>query len=158
MGYYITGEGQITVRKDNLDKAYSLLCALNDADDLKRGGSFGGAGVTSNDPRPDGMSYHPARWFSWMDANYPDTTNDFYGILTMLGFDYIVDDDDENVVVITLTYDNKMGQEDLFLNAIAPIVESGMVDWRGEDGMMWRDEFTDGVLVQKRGRVIYVYD
>jgi hypothetical protein len=38
------------------------------------------------------------------------------------------------------SYDNKSGQEELFLAAVAPFVRPGsFVEWVGEDSTMWRD-------------------
>ena len=39
MGYYVSGNGQLRIKKDNLDKAYEALIALQSApDEAKMGG------------------------------------------------------------------------------------------------------------------------
>lgn len=136
MGYYVSTEEQsIFVSKEHFADAYKAMCALNDHDDLKSGGSWGGDGLTRNDPRPAGMTYHPARWFSWMDANYPETCKTFQDIFRSMGFDMSFDDDGN---LNALYYNDKIGAEEHFIGAIAPYVKAGShILWRGEDGEMW---------------------
>ena len=155
MGYYVRGHGELTIKSSNVEQAYRALCGLNDHDDLKHGGRWGGEGVSQSDPRPLGMSYHPARWFSWMDANYPDTTTDLFSLLGMLGYDYMVADEDDDILVITLSYDNKIGQAGLFMDALAPFVISGSIEWSGEDDAHWREVFSDGTLIRQTGSIVY---
>ena len=134
MGYYVrsfTDENNFKVRKENFDNAYKAMVALNENDDLKRGGSYG----------PNGMT---EKWFSWMDPNYPDSCPDFQSVMGALGF---VTEYDANGDLVKLEYDNKMGQEDVFLQAIAPYVESGShMVWHGEDGMVWVQIFKNGQI------------
>ena len=142
MGYFVEGNGVITMPHDNEDKAYQALCDLNKKDHLKRGGSWGGE-LNSESPRPSGLDYHPARWFSWMDPNYPAKCKNWKQIMEMVGFEFSGDHqttmrDGRKATVYYLNYDNKTGQEELFLNALSPFAE-GSIDWRGEDGDMWRD-------------------
>ena len=51
-----------------------------------------------------------------MDENYPETCKDAQAILDCLGFETAYDDVGNLHLV---AYDNKMGQEDLFLKSIA---------------------------------------
>jgi hypothetical protein len=124
MGYFVqTTNNDITIKKEHFVKCYEAMCALNDRDDLKSGGSYGGDGVDARSPRPEGMDHHPAKWFAWMPADYPN--GDLFAIY----------------------YDNKTGSEDHFFSAIAKYVEKdSVVDWRGEDGAEWRWLF-DGVTL-----------
>lgn len=65
MGYYVrTTYSSAFIPKENLDKAYEAMCALNTTHDHeKRGGSWS-AGEQQK------------KWFSWMDENYPETCED----------------------------------------------------------------------------------
>jgi hypothetical protein len=154
MGYYVSiTEGQATLPADKLDEAYKVMCALNDNDAVKRGGSWGG-GEDHNSPRPTGLNHHPYRWFSWMDANYPETCPDAYAILTALGFEM---ERTEDGSIIIGGYDSKMGQEDLFLDALCPLfTEDSYLVWRGEDGDLWRNEFGGKVTVHKTAEIRWV--
>jgi hypothetical protein len=65
MGYYVRiVNSTARIPAANLDRAYQRMCALNHTHDhVKRGGSWGGGKQT-------------AKWFSWMDADYPATCAD----------------------------------------------------------------------------------
>lgn len=146
MGYWVNIiEGAVTIPKANLEEAYKRMCALNDNDTVKRGGQWGGE-VSSDSPRPEGMNYHPARWFSWMDADYPSTCADAKAILRELGFE--LEDRDGDLFIFG--YDSKIGQEELFLDAISDLcTKDSFLVWRGEDGEMWRQEFGSKEMVVK---------
>lgn len=45
-----------------------------------------------------------------------------------------------------------------FLQAIAPFVTTGVVDWRGEGGDIWRHRFHNGDVVEVAGFITYVGD
>lgn len=154
MGYYVRGTGTVTIRTADVDNAYKALCALNDSDELKRGGRWGGPDGSEN-PRPAGLNYHPARWFSWMDANYPDTCPNLVAILVMLGFDVRERDADADTLLLDLSYDNKTGQEELFTQALAPFIVSGELYWDGEDGTKWREVFANGSHKVQGASVVY---
>lgn len=148
MGYFVNITNQnFFVPKENFDAAYKAMCALNDRDDLKSGGSWGGNGITSDSPRPEGMTYHPAKWFSWMPANYPEVCKDFLSILKELGFECDLDDSGNLGLV---HYDNKTGAEGHFFEAIAPFVQDGsFIEWRGEDGGEYRWLFANGTCSEQ---------
>lgn len=154
MGYYVsTIEAEFFLSKVNFDDAYKAMCALNDRDDLKRGGSYGGGGIDARSDRPAGLNYHPHKWFSWLDPDYPDKLKTTPDILQQIGFDLHYDD---NGNIVYLQYDNKMGQEDLFLEAIAPFVKrNSYIIWRGEDGEHWKDIFINNRIVRKAGYLTF---
>ena len=137
MGYYVNTEDiNIIVPNDLVEPAYKAVLALNDQDDLKRGGSFGAE-----------RKY----WFSWMPEDLT-TLSDLKEVFTQLGFegtDYNKDGD-----LVLGHYNNKTGQEDIFLYTIAPFVqENSYVIWKGEDDAYWKHEFHDGVMLSYNGEV-----
>lgn len=136
MGYYVDiDECNIFIDKNHFNDCYKAMCALNDHDDLKNGGSYGGE-IDGKSQRPEGLNYRPAKWFSWMDANYPETCPTFTNILHSLGFDPSFDEEGN---LIYLRYSSKIGQEELFFNTIAEYIRPGsFITWRGEDGDMWQ--------------------
>ena len=139
MGYYVTLDNSTAViKKENQDEAYKILCDLNKEDDLKRGGSFCGGKKTE-------------KWFSWMDADYPEKCKDVIEIIEELGFDGEVDDEGDFHINY---YDNKTGQEKLFFERIGHLVE-GEMEWSGEDGHHFKWTFDDGELNELSGKVIY---
>lgn len=155
MGYYVNGNGKFSIKTNDMDAAYKALCDLNQRDDIKRGGSYGGGGIDQGSPRPDGLNYHPARWFSWMDADYPSKLGDLDAILSCLGFEFTISEEG-GVRTYTTWYDSKIGQEDEFFSVLAPFITAGEIYWRGEDGNQWKWLFTDGALRWFDGEITYV--
>jgi hypothetical protein len=149
MGYYVDIFDQnFTLKKEHHEAAFKKVCELNDFDDLKRGGG----GELYNQPRPEGMSYHPAKWFSWMAADYPSECKDLVEVLNMIGFDVI---EDEAGDIQALYYNDKTGQEELFFSAISEYVVPGSyICWKGEDDTYWRWYF-DGEMQIDAGYVTF---
>ena len=136
MGYYVTIDSSTFVLEaKHYDEAYKAMCALNLFDDIKRGGSF------SKD-KETGVETRNA-WFSWMSPNYPETLTTANQIFEELGFEINVSDHGTEIC----GYDNKTGQEDLFLEACCPWA-SGEIYWTGEDSDRWMDNY-DRVTVRR---------
>ena len=147
MGYYVTLiEADAYIPTEKLDEAYTLLCALNERNDLKRGGAW---------PREEKEGPHDGIWFSWMDWNYPETCADAKAILEQLGFEVAETEDGLHLQ----RYDNKTGNEDHFLNALAPVIvgycEPAYLLWKGEDGAWWKQQFADGVMSTHDGHLVF---
>jgi hypothetical protein len=133
MGFYVNiSASDFVIPEENVDEAYDRLIALNQRDDLKRGGSWGGE-CDARSPRPEGYDYHPGKWFSWMDADYPSKCRSLADIFIQLGFEVEVK---ENGDVFLADYDNKTGQEDIFLDEIIDLAR-GEITWYGEDNSCW---------------------
>lgn len=120
----------------NVDEAYRRFVNLNDIDNAKRGGQWGGD-ISSNDPRPSGMNYHPGRWYSWMYADYPNHYESAGEILVALGFSIAYGEDHKSIMIIG--YEGKVGQEDIFLDSIYDLT-TGSIHWLGEDDQVWTTE------------------
>ena len=130
MGYYVTTEDiNISIPKDLLEPAYKAVLAMNENDELKRGGSHGA---------------ERKFWFSWMPEDL-STLTDLKEVLETLGFEtYYTDAGNLSLG----HYDSKTGQEDLFLDAIAPFVqEMSYAIWKGEDNSFYKWEFNDGKML-----------
>lgn len=138
MGYYVTTTGQkIFVHKKHFDDIYKKMCKLNDYDELKRGGS-------SKDGEPYEGRYNPNKWFSWMDYNYPETCSNLIEILNQIGFEITFDDDGN---IIYLSYDNKTGSEEYFLQCFAGYVPANsFIEFRGEDDAYYKYVFGPGSM------------
>ena len=139
MGYYVNGNGELRIKKENLDKAYEALMALQDAPNkAKRGGSSGGDKA-------------PRFWYSWMPEDLR-TLPDTKAVFAELGFEVR---DDENGDLLISCYDNKTGQEDVFFAAAAPFIEDGDYEWTGEDSDFWAWEFEGGKMFVRYGKRTY---
>jgi len=151
MGYYVTIEdSNLVIPADKVADAYELLCALN-ADNTIKGGWRGDWRDNEHDNGPDERV-----WFSWMPWNYPELYATTEQILDVLGFEFSSDD---NGIAI-FGYDNKIGDEEHFIAALAPILTSAddrpaQIVWRGEDGIVWRQIAIDGAMVIEHGRLVF---
>jgi hypothetical protein len=134
MGYYVKiVKSTACIPAANLQRAYEKMCALNVThDNDKRGGSWGGGKQT-------------AKWFSWMDADYPNTCHDAKEVLEALGFETEYNDDGDLLIT---GYDSKSGQEDLFLESIIDEA-TGVVAWKGEEGEEWKTQFNGDSVVDQ---------
>jgi hypothetical protein len=146
VGYYVTYEGEITFPSNREDEIVAALKALNHRHDLKTGGRSPRTG----DPYED-------LWFSWLPSRYheDERLDNVESFLIMLGFDVNSTDADANgYTTIAVTYDNKIGSEEVFLNELAKF---GWVDIyaTGEDGDRWRYLSKEGDLLQYNGYVSY---
>jgi len=141
MGYYVHIEdSNFMLPYEHARLAYWRMCDLNKHDDLKRGGSSTGE-----------------KWFSWMASDYPERLKTALDILIELGFD--VEEGDEGLVVYA--YDNKSGQEELFLEAISDLIvpqtgeDKPYIVWRGEDDMVWKDIYGEKTVRSLTGVITF---
>ena len=140
MGHHVHAiDSTAYIRKENLEKAHEALCALNALDGSKAGGNYGMPRVRPASSRS--VARDPNVWFSWMPWNYDETCADAAAVLEQLGF-YVSYDEDGGLHFGE--YDDKSGQEELFVRAIAHLVEPGThIRWIGEDDELW-DWLFDG--------------
>lgn len=141
MGYFVT----LTSADWVIPETPEVLAAIHrmDAewDELKRGGRWSGDGVQE-------------KWFSWMPADLSTLTS-VRDVFTTLGFE--TSTVDESAVGLW-GYDNKTGQEELFLAAVVPFVKDGSyTEWRGEDGEIWRYKADDGKLMYEQASLVWDY-
>lgn len=145
MGYEVhTIDGQLMIKKENQQRGYELVCELNVHDELKRGGAWGGKPFV----RPvnsKSLAQDPGKWFAWMPWNYDEVYGNLEEILDALGF--YCDHTDEGDLIVEGYGWNKSGQEELFLQALAPLVENGgFLVWAGEDDCIWANCFQNGEM------------
>jgi hypothetical protein len=133
MGYYVEiVKSTAYIPKAHLQTAYEKMCALNVThDDQKNGGSYSGGKQVE-------------KWFSWMDANYPETCKDAKEVLEQLGFEC---EYNANGDLLIQHYDSKTGQEDLFMDAIENEVV-GEILWQGEENERWTVKFYGDMVME----------
>jgi hypothetical protein len=159
MGYYVNIEScyspnDIFIKKENFVEAYENLCWINtnpEFDVMKSGGSYSSEGG-ANSPRPDGFDYHPSKWYSWMSSDYHIKLKDLKEVLLAVGFEF---DENENGIS-SLYYNNKTGNEDIFLCALAPFIENdSKIVWVGEDSERWMHSFKHGKMFFHKSKVVF---
>jgi hypothetical protein len=149
LGYYVSITDALwRIPPENIEAAYRAACALNDRDDLKSGGHYVKGYPNGRAPRPEGYDYHPGAWFSWVDAAYPDKCTDLVELLTHWHFTARVSEPGFYAGSVWIEgYETKTGDEEYLLAALAPFTDDdAFLEWRGEDGELWRHEVRDGVL------------
>lgn len=160
MGYYVNIEScdspnDLLIKKENFIPAYENLCWLNtnpEFDVMKSGGSWSGKDDDARYSRPEGLDYHPNKWFSWMPADYHLKFKTLQEILSSIGFDIHEDKKGINA----LWYNNKTGNEDIFLCALAPFIEDGSeIVWVGEDNTRWKHSFKHGKMFHHESKILY---
>jgi hypothetical protein len=154
MGYNVSsGSNKIFIDGNDLRMLHKALCELNQHDEWKSGGAYGGE-HDSRSPRPEGFDYHPGLWYAWMKSDYHHHLHNAVAVLEAVGFDVTQNEFGD---IIGLHYDNKTGCEDVFLNACAPFVRSGSyIEFMGEDGDAWRYKFVKGVMYVQRAKIQWV--
>lgn len=147
MGYNVSiTNSDFHIDKDKLDGCFEALKALNKRDELKTGGAWG--------LLPDGTSGQTERWFAWMAPNYDEICQSAEEIFQELGFESVTDG---NGTLSLEEYDSKSGAEDVFLAAAAPFVRPGsFIEWEGEDGDRWRQDFDGETMTTRIGTTVWV--
>lgn len=139
MGYYVNIiDSNIFIDKKHFKTIYDKMCELNNHDELKRGGSYGG-----NNDKQEGDKYSRNKWFSWMDWNYPETCSNLQEILMQIGFEVRYDDYGN---IVSMGYENKTGNEEYFLACFAGFVPDGnYIEFLGEEpNDYYRFYYADG--------------
>ena len=146
MGYNVRiMESDCTLPKKNVEKAFKIMCALNDRNDLKTGGSYPKlTDAPAIGPRKD-------MWFAWMEWDYSITCKAAKEIFEALGFETEAEDNGDLVITY---YDSKCGNEDEFFKAIGKLLK-GSIEWVGEDGDRYLWKFGPKGMIEKRGRMVY---
>jgi hypothetical protein len=159
MGYHVSATGGFTITEDQIVPAFQAMCRLNDLDDLKLGGHY------PRTERPEGLDHHPGRWFAGLGADYPSTSEDLWYLLDELGF-YIsghpgcpVTTDSRKPAGpydVTVQYDGRMRQEELFLEVLFRFVDTARIEYVGDEHEHWSIEAQHGEVTHYWGVIEWV--
>ena len=142
MGYYIsTPSTHFAIRTDNLPRFFDLVSNLmSDAnvEENGHGGSYANGGKTNS-------------WYSWVNTDRVRdavAARDIVRVFEEWGYELIELNELNGITYYRLDIRNgdaKIGDEETFFAAIAPIVEDGcFIDCHGEDGAEWRWSWQNG--------------
>lgn len=146
-----TMDSRIVIKKENLPRAYELLCELNAHDELKTGGCW-----LQNKEKPaesKSVAKNPNVWFAWTPWNYDEICKSAVEILERLDF-RVVYDNHGNLLALFL--DDEAGDQGIFLNALAPVVEDGsyiVLMGDGDYRNIFRCLFKDGKMYEQKATV-----
>lgn len=142
MGYHASIiDTTFKIPAKSLPEALRILKNLNwvTPNSKKRGRDYGQK-PPEEDCRPT-----PARWFSFMPWNYDDQVKDVQDVFSLLRFE---SDYDQQGNFLIRGFEDKLGQEDIFLSSICHLAE-GYIIWSGEGGEIW-GELYGGLQVVNR--------
>lgn len=142
MGYYIrTPQTSFAIRTENISRFFDLVDNLMSDENVEEnghGGSFGSEGKT-------------ASWYSWVNTDAVRravSDRDIRMVFQEWGYDLEHTTEENGVMHFYLDIRNgdaKIGDEETFFAAIAPVVEDGsFIDVRGEDDSEWRWMWENG--------------
>jgi hypothetical protein len=142
MGYYIsTPNTFFSIREKNLARFFDLVRNLMSDEIIEkngRGGSFTSNGKTSS-------------WYSWVNTDLVRRAvleRDILKVFESWGYDLVQLTEVNGSIHYSIKIrdgEAKIGDEEKFFAAIAPVVEDGsFIDARGEDGAEWRWMWENG--------------
>lgn len=150
MGYYRSGGGTVRFKNDaDLDGAvlqHVKDTMFTDAALMKNASG----GSTPKGDRPVVETY----WYAWTDSKACRNATTLIEIIGQFFEEASFDGDDLKTLTI---YDrNKIGQEDILFETLAPFIEPNTnIEWVGEDGAHWRWKFDGQAMVVQDGVISY---
>jgi hypothetical protein len=129
MGYYMQNlDGKFLMKAENKAGALEAMKAMMEPKTLEangRGGSFGPNGKTET-------------WYSWVTTKEVLAAKTVEEAIEQWGWETVTDEESGDITEMYFP-ENKIGQEELMFQAIAPFVEKGsFFHMLGEDGSQWR--------------------
>lgn len=142
MGYFITVElDDVKISSENIDKCLEAINGMFTPKGLSRGG--GGTYCNGKTTKS----------YSWVGT----PKNGFKTLREALNaWRYATEADYSGAIVLTDFIGEKIGDDELLFEAIAPFVEDGGIAYfTGEDSSQWRYLFENGAVTEQQGRVVY---
>lgn len=134
MGYNVSMECSVRIKKTNEKKLKSLFVDLEKNVEQKGGG------------KSDGKKH-----YSWVG----DSFSKLPVVEAFEEWRYSVSEDDGYFVVEEFT-GQKLGDDNYFWSTLASVVEDGSeITCVGEDGLHWIWVFKNGKMKEKTGRIVY---
>lgn len=147
MGYYIELiDSQFFIAAEDKAAALEALCKMWDPgrESGMSGGSYG-QGVD-------------IKWYSWMNNSADDWRNRTIASLEdgLAEWGYPVETDEDGNIIDIYFDGGKIGDEDQMFAALAPFVRAGsFLDYRGEEGALWRWAFNGTTFGERHGKVVF---
>ena len=141
MGYCMEQRGaDFFISKENFPKMIKAIHALVNEPDKMGGGSYSGGKTIS-------------KHYSWVDMSFCNIT-DVEKIFQCWRWNVYFDDNNN---ITDISFDGeKMGDDRVLFDAIAPFVENNsFIEMRGEDTDMWRWKFVNGKCKEIGARIIW---
>ena len=141
MGYYIEQRGgAFFIDKKHFPDVIKAIHNLANYPDMMGGGSYEGGKTIS-------------KHYSWVKMSFVNST-DLENIFNCWRWNINFDDDGN---INNLFFDGeKMGDDRVLLDAIAPFVKEGsFIEMCGEDNDLWRWKFTNKICKEVSARIVW---
>jgi hypothetical protein len=147
MGYYATTLATNVTFKEGLDLDGEVLAQVKATlldPEFFRQHAGGGRLPATGDLMQD-------KWYSWV------STKELMEATTLAGLiNCFVGDADILDGALVFGFDDKVGNEDVLFEVLAPYIDAGgYVEWRGEDGSHWMWMFDGTAMKVLDGEVVY---
>lgn len=114
--------------------------------------------IMSNHSDMDGKEWSDGividRWYAWVSTHSVLNANSIFE--AFYAWRWEADTDQDGDISGIFFRGEKLGQDVIFFQAIAPYVTEGSyICMRGEDGSLWRWLFTEGRCIEQEGTVTY---
>lgn len=146
-----TMDVDLTIPEENTQDAFQALCNLNAYDDLKSGCIFSSRKLIKPE-NSTSLAEDPSVRFINMPWNYDEVCETVEEVLELLNFS--VEKDLEGDIHILAFESDRGGDEEVFVEALAPYVKSGyFIEWQADNGEMWRNDFVQKKMITSTGEV-----
>ena len=146
-----TMDVDFTIPAENTQEAFQALCNLNTKDELKSGCIFSSQKLIKPE-NSTSLAEDPSVRFINMPWNYDEVCETVEEILELLNFS--VEKDLEGDVHILFFESDRGGDEEVFVESLAPYVKSGsFIEWQANSGEMWRNDFVQKKMITSTGEV-----
>lgn len=149
-----TMDVDLTILAENTQDAFKALCNLNAYDDLKSGCIFSARKLIKPE-NSTSLAEDPSVRFINMPWNYDEVCETVEEILELLNFS--VEKDLEGDVHILSFESDRGGDEEVFVESLAPYVKPGsFIEWQAEGGEMWRNDFIQKKMITSTGEINWI--
>lgn len=142
MGYYVEYSINTHIKAKHRAAALAAINALHAPEMLKAhaGGSTVSGGKVTD------------RYYSWTANPPPGGFTSLEDALSAWRFDPCVLPTGD----VEFSWSGqKLGDEEILFRTLAPFLEDGTIDAKGEDSQFWRFEIEDGEITELQGRIEY---
>lgn len=142
MGYNARGTGSITIDSSKLDKLFlAVRMMLNENNIIQNG-------VLTN----RNLSNRSYAWVDSDDLRSACSKKNLKMVFQCWGFSIEATKNTDEYII---DFDNKLGDEEIFMKRIAPFISRGEIFWTGEDGAMWKYEYKEGQVRVFSAKIVY---
>lgn len=141
MGYYVTYDLSLKIGKRNKARALEIINAMHSDEMLLKHAHGGRYGANI-----DALPVRERKWYSWVkNPEQPyRTLSEAFNQWEIVDKHVEMRDEDGHAFTLTGSYSNKIGQQALLLEQLAPVLYNQVTYVHGEDGCVFAWIIEDG--------------